>query len=696
MLAIGCGRIGYDPLDLHAGEDGSGDRDADGGSDSNRDGGDGARDTGPDGDASSVADLDAVSDADASRDASDADAIVHAGPDATAPPPGLTRFARAGNERSGEIVLLDSGDLIVGAIFRRDAERHAADEQGRLQRISSRGRTEKRSTASRSIRSASHTVRLRVGRRDVRGIRILVFRRARRRAGADGSRLRPVEAGASGAPHVPRASSRCSDRFARVNRVIALALLAIGCGRIGYERHDADAADGDAGDADTSDANDADAILDAAPDADAALPTTGVVRLGGPGEEGCGELALLPDGDLVIAGSFQGPTSIGRFELTSAGGSDVFVARVSPDGDVAWAYRIGSALDDGLSHMEMHTSGDVLVSMMIRGAVDGLVTGHAPMSSADVLLVRVAPDGTLVWASSLGCDGVCIGYGVGIDGDAGYVAGTLVGTVRIGGVLHTSILEDGYVARLSMLDGTFTRLATFGGAGRDTAWDVAAASGHAIASLVLDGDATIDGVFHPSQGGNDGLVLSFDAAGAIEWQRSIASTGYDFVEGAAIDASGDVIVAGTIGGAADLGGGIRGTTAGSDVFLARYDVLGGHVFSTTFGGSGDDSLLDLAFAPDGTILVTGDVTPGGAPATVPFDVSGSHDGYLATYRANGPPLSAEQLAGTGHDWIGGLAVAPEGVVYACAGSDSPAITFAGVTSETLGGSDVILLRLAPD
>jgi hypothetical protein len=52
-------------------------------------------------------------------------------------------------------------------------------------------------------------------------------------------------------------------------------------------------------------------------------------RLGGPGRERIGDVTVLPNGDVVIAGAFEGTLDIGGGAAqSSAGGPDVFVSRV--------------------------------------------------------------------------------------------------------------------------------------------------------------------------------------------------------------------------------------------------------------------------------------------------------------------------------------------------------------------------------
>jgi len=77
-------------------------------------------------------------------------------------------------------------------------------------------------------------------------------------------------------------------------------------------------------------------------------------------------------------------------------------------------------------------------------------------------------------------------------------------------------------------------------------------------------------------------------------------------ESVAIDASGNVIVVGQFSGIVDFGGGpIAATVGGWDIFIAKYDAVGGYLWSKRFGDSDDQWLTSVAVDGAENILVTG-------------------------------------------------------------------------------------------
>jgi hypothetical protein len=120
------------------------------------------------------------------------------------------------------------------------------------------------------------------------------------------------------------------------------------------------------------------------------------------------------------------------------------------------------------------------------------------------------------------------------------------------------------------------------------------------------------------------------------------SAGYDVGGGAsAVDGTGHVASAGTFFSSLDLGGGTftPGNIFGGDIFLARFDTDGNHVWSQQFtpGGFGA-TLTHVAAGPTGSIYIAGAIQGDG---TVDFGggtLSGSGNTYLAAFDASGNHL----------------------------------------------------------
>lgn len=123
----------------------------------------------------------------------------------------------------------------------------------------------------------------------------------------------------------------------------------------------------------------------------------------------------------------------------------------------------------------------------------------------------------------------------------------------------------------------------FGDADEQSANSVAVdGSGNVFVTGYFSGTADFGGGPLTSAGG-DIFVAAFGASGSHLWSRRFGDA--DFQEGqeVATDGSGNVVVTGYFSGTADFGGGPLTSTGSEDIFVAKFDVDGGHVWSRRFG-----------------------------------------------------------------------------------------------------------------
>lgn len=107
------------------------------------------------------------------------------------------------------------------------------------------------------------------------------------------------------------------------------------------------------------------------------------------------------DGVTYVAGLFSGRTALGDFVLKSRGGDDVFLARVEPNGRVAWARSVGSREAESAPEVSVQEDGHVRLFAKTTGEVD---CGGGPLgkwSSPMFFMCDFRPeDGTLVSAGA--------------------------------------------------------------------------------------------------------------------------------------------------------------------------------------------------------------------------------------------------------------------------------------------------------
>ncbi len=353
-------------------------------------------------------------------------------------------------------------------------------------------------------------------------------------------------------------------------------------------------------------------------------------------------LSVAVDGSgVLVTGSFEGTVNFGGSDLTSAGGSDIFVAKYNAAGVHQWSQRFGNTGSDVGYSVAVDGSGNVLVTGHFNGTVNFGGSDLASMGSRDIFVAKYNAAGVHQWSQRFGGGEGDVGYSVAVDGSGNVlVTGNFAFTVNFGGNDLTGI-SDIFVAKFNAA-GVHQWSQRFGGALDDYGHSVAVdGAGNVLVTGLFQGTAYFGGSGLSSAGGLDIFVAKYNAAGVHQWSQRFGGTGTDVGYSVAVDGSGNVLVTGSFAGIVNFGGSDL-TSAGSfDVFVAKYNAAGVHHASQRFGGASTDEGNSVAVDGPWNVLVTGNFAGtanfGGSDLT---SVNGSI--FVAKYAidASGPVISA--------------------------------------------------------
>jgi hypothetical protein len=369
-------------------------------------------------------------------------------------------------------------------------------------------------------------------------------------------------------------------------------------------------------------------------------------------------VAALPDGSSIVTGAFVGSAAFGSTVLTASGGAndaDIFVAKVAPNGQFAWATRLGTsysadvgrgvsafsdgstvvagangnsgfvatlASDGGLRYLTSVTGTPLGVAALSDGSA--FVTGASRPAGAG-FVSKVGPNGSTAWREELGGAGCSISAGT--DGSA-FVTGVFEGTKRFGGSsLTSSGKDDAFVAKLTG-DGRHIWSTRLGSANNNDA-------GQGISSLP-DGSVLVVGstgfsrtdpssnttFYYPvtrlllSKVNSDGAPVWTKQLGALEFGND-GNIGY----GVSALQDGSAILTGSLQRTLPLGIATLVSRGSTDVFVAR----------TAPGGL-------FSVAPDAPRAVSGAATANGRVTLswpVPANGGSSISRYIVQLSADG-------------------------------------------------------------
>jgi hypothetical protein len=119
--------------------------------------------------------------------------------------------------------------------------------------------------------------------------------------------------------------------------------------------------------------------------------------------------ALDAAGNVYVTGRFSGTATFGATTLTSAGGDDIFIAKLTSGGAYEWAVQAGGAQDEtGLGLVVDAVSGEVVVSgsfdspSVTFGATQLLNSGGGGFGNSDAFVAKLSTVGAWQWATRLG------------------------------------------------------------------------------------------------------------------------------------------------------------------------------------------------------------------------------------------------------------------------------------------------------
>ncbi|MBL7946764.1 MAG: hypothetical protein JNN32_11935 [Flavobacteriales bacterium] len=425
-------------------------------------------------------------------------------------------------------------------------------------------------------------------------------------------------------------------------------------------------------------------------------------------------LVVDADGNTVVCGDFYGTLTLGALPaLTSAGQSDLFVAKFSSDGTPLWVRSAGGANFDGAFDVAVDGEGRITITGYFESP--SISFGSATLNklgNMDILVAQYDGNGTSLWAQRYGWtanNGVEWGRAIVADANNDlYVAGQYKTALQVTGLPELDACNNREQGFLMKLDANGNGLWSL----RPQCTSDQSLGQTVCTALALDpdGDVYLSGDFRgdtaffatdtlpnfmPSGQSDDAFVVKYSPDGEELWVKTWAGFNYDEIKSIATDSEGNLIVATTREGGYLIDGidlPHAGTLNVYDITLWKVDPQGTAVWGLRAGnGLGPHELLTVDVDVNDHIWVGGffqrnitigtfEIPDGGSD--VPYslliahlDVDGTvQDAYVN--RAVGPVLVQKLVCGGA------------GELYV-AGGYNDAITFAPLAPLTDDGSFVL-------
>ncbi|MCS3799439.1 SBBP repeat-containing protein [Niastella sp. OAS944] len=348
--------------------------------------------------------------------------------------------------------------------------------------------------------------------------------------------------------------------------------------------------------------------------------------LAGPGAESGFAITADASGNSYTAGSFADTADFdpgpGHYDIQSIGAVDAYVCKLDASGNFVWARNIGGDNTSAEAHaVAVDAAGNVYITGWFRGTVDFDPTSGVQMvtatSNIDLFIIKLNAAGNYVWGKKIGGDVFAVGNGIAVDAKG-------------------NVFTTGYY------------------------WGV------------VDFDPGPNSQTLNSAGYNAIFVSKLDSSGNYVWAKSMNGTGSGVAKSIALDATGNIYVAGDFQvGPIDFdpgpGTAIITPYGSIDGFVCKLNAAGNYVWAQKIGSSQYDQAFSVAVDTSGNVHVMGtfdgtaDFDPGTGTHTLTSN--GGSDMYILKLNAAGNYLWAKGMGGTDHEFPGNLALDTLGNVY---------------------------------
>jgi len=391
-------------------------------------------------------------------------------------------------------------------------------------------------------------------------------------------------------------------------------------------------------------------------------------------------------GNVYLTGKFEGIVDFGGGPLTPGGLDNVFIAKFDSEGNHLWSngYGMGFA---GATDLKLDAAGNIIITGRFCGQID-FGGGDLPISCTnlaayDIFVAKFDPDGNHLWSLGFGDEADQSGDGLAVDSDGNILlTGWIDGRVDFGGgLIGTGYNTRGFVAKYDS-DGNHIWSKDFG--------KVSTFNSQACRSIEVDSldNVMLLGEFGPaiqfggaellSNGGSlDIFLAKLDAGGTHLWSQNFGDSDRQYGRCMALDGSDNIVFAGNYHGNVDFGGMPLSSAGGNDIYLVKFNSDGTHVWSQSFGDVAYNQFaLGIAVDHFGKTVITGSNDGVVNFGGEPLMTMGESDVFIACFDPTGQHIWSVSAGDSAHQNGNSVAMTESDDVLA-AGDFAGTVDFGG-------------------
>ncbi len=312
--------------------------------------------------------------------------------------------------------------------------------------------------------------------------------------------------------------------------------------------------------------------------------------------------------------------------------------------DIEWQKSLGGTNGDAASSIVQTSDGGFIVAGNSKSNDGDITEHHGAAGSDDYWITKLDHTGTIEWQKSFGGTSADAAFSIEPTTDGGYIV-TGYTASNDGDVSNVNGSLDCWVVKL-LSNGTIDWQKALGGSGVDYGVSIKQTNnGYIVASTSYSADGDIT-AHHGTSATTDIWIAKLDNSGTLQWQKSLGGDGRDFVSSIGVTSDGGFIISGK---SDSTSGDVTGIHGSDDAWIVKIDSIGTIEWQKSLGGTDSDALLSVRQTSDGGYVMAGTSSSNNGDVTGHHGTSANTDYWVVKLHSNGDIAWQKSLGGTAND-----------------------------------------------
>lgn len=248
-----------------------------------------------------------------------------------------------------------------------------------------------------------------------------------------------------------------------------------------------------------------------------------VDKFGGAGTDLCNAMTIDSKGNAYLTGSFSGDSKFGNQVLSSQGGGDVFIAKITNAGKLEWVVTFGGAGDDFGNAIEINEAGQVAATGVFAGNIQYQNFNLQAGAESDAFIWVLDDKGNTLLVNNMQLGKSALPYCLAQNDKGEMVVGGLFSD-KINGNVEAFGETDFFIAKINA-NGLIEWLKTGGGLGMDELKCLKMnAQGNVFFAGTFENQAVFENEELNGKAGSNAFFARLRTDGKLEWIKTLHSS----------------------------------------------------------------------------------------------------------------------------------------------------------------------------